>query len=90
MPNIYDYINHSGRAVRDGYKPCYMTRVSAVVCNVTSNIPERFSKSLNLGLDETLRDNLKSVSLLIIMLIIIISIPVSCWLLAFVLPKGGD
>lgn len=90
MPNIYDYINHSGRAVRDGYRPCYMTRVSAVVCNVTSNIPERFSKTLNFGLDETMKDNLKSVTWLIIMILITISIPVSCWLLAFVLPKGGE
>lgn len=88
-PNVYDYINHSGRAVRDGYKPCYLTRVSTVVCSVTSNFPRKFFSKLNFGMDETLKENLASVISVIIGTMIFITLPVSCWFLAFLLPKGG-
>lgn len=90
MPNIYDYIKTPGRAIRDGYSPCYLTRVSTMVWAVTSNASEINYGYLNFGLDKSLRDNLESVLLLIVALLITLTIPISCWFLAFLLPKGGE
>ncbi|KYP93569.1 hypothetical protein WB67_13160 [bacteria symbiont BFo2 of Frankliniella occidentalis] len=90
MANIYDYMRNPKRAVRDGYNPCYMTRVSTVINIFTRNLTGRFRNSLSFGMDETLRENIASSISLIIALIIMISLPISCWLAAFLLPKGGE
>ena len=90
MPNVYDYMNSSGRAVRDGYKPCYLTRVSTVICNVTDNYSSWWGRYINFGLDESLRDNIKSFPLMITMLLIMLTLPINCWFLALLLPKEGD
>lgn len=88
MANIYDYIKHSGVAIKDGYEPCYLTRVSAVICNVTNNYRSWYRRYINFGFDKSLRENMMSFSLPITMVIITVTLPVNCWFLALLLPRA--
>lgn len=90
MPNIYDYMRNPERAVMDGYRACYLTRVSTLLCNATNGGFKRALRYTRFGLDETLRDNIQSIPYLIIPLVVIATLPINCWFIALFLPKGGE
>ena len=89
MPNIYDYINEPHKSVINGYQPCYLTRVSAVICRATGSKFKIPRDCLGFGMNEPLSENLLSLLILFIWVFILITLPINCWAVALTLPKGG-
>ncbi|MBN1085607.1 hypothetical protein JNO12_12740 [Erwinia aphidicola] len=53
--NIYDYIDSPHKAVKKGYNPCYLTKVSAVVSRALS--PKEWRKHLPaISFDDSVKD----------------------------------
>lgn len=87
MMNIYDYIDSPHKAVEKGYKPCYLTKVSAVVIRALS--AKEWRKHLPaISVDDSVKDFSVSIFLAFLMVSIAISIPVTCWIIAPYMP--GD
>lgn len=84
--NIYDFIDNPFKAVKAGYRPSYLTCVSAVsghwwtFCAYTAGIFVEFKDIL----DMTLAEIIKCLFKLIIAIAIVISFPVSVWFLAWI------
>lgn len=84
--NIYDFIDNPFRAVKAGYRPTYLTCVSAVsnhwwtFCVHTAGIFAEFKDIL----DMTLAEIIKCLFRLIIAIVIVVSFPVSVWFLAWI------
>lgn len=90
MLNIYDYINEPHKSVINGYQSCYLTRVSAVICRATRDKLKIPRACLGFGMDESLSENLLSLLMLCIWILILITLPINCWIIAFTMPKGGE
>lgn len=87
--NIYDYIDSPHKAVKKGYKPCYLTKVSAVVNRALS--AKEWRKHLPaISLDDSVKDFTVSVFLAFLMAGIAISIPVTCWIIAPFMPGDNN
>lgn len=85
--NIYDYINSPSGAVRNGYKPCYITKVSAVINRAYSKEAwEHYMPSISI--DDSVREFTTSLWLIFLMTLIRASMPFTCWILAFWMPGG--
>lgn len=84
--NIYDFIDNPFKAVRAGYRPSYLTCVSAISghwwtsCVYTAGSFAEFKDIL----DMTLTEIIKCLSKSIIATAITVSFPVSVWLLAWI------
>lgn len=88
--NIYDYVQNPVKAVKGGYKPCYLDKVSAWVTFIYSFrwFRDSHREFRSFGMEETVMDNLKTTLSAIIWLLLVITSPLSCWLIAL-LPIGG-
>lgn len=84
--NIYDFIDNPFKAVRAGYRPSYLTCVSAVsgrwwtFCVYAVGVFAEFKDIL----DMTLAEIIKCLSKSIIATAIAVSFPVSVWFLAWI------
>jgi multisubunit Na+/H+ antiporter MnhC subunit len=87
--NIYDYIESPHKAVKKGYKPCYLTKVSAVVSRALS--AKEWRKYLPaISLDDSVKDFSVSVFLAFLMTAIVISMPLTCWIIALYMPGDSN
>lgn len=85
--NIYDYIKSPSYAVRNGYNPSYLTRVSTVVNRCTSKKEWLFHLG-EMSMDNSVREFAVTALLKFIMTLIVISLPLTCWIIALWMPKG--
>lgn len=86
---IYDYIHSPHKAVKKGYKPCYLTKVSAVIIRALS--PKEWRKHLPaISFDDSVKDFSVSIFLAFLMAAIAISIPFTCWIIAPYMPGDNN
>lgn len=83
--NIYDYIESPDGSVRRGYRPCYLTKVNAVINRAFSS--KAWEKHIpSVSLDDSVRDFLFSLWVVFWMLAVTLSIPLTCWVIAIYMP----
>lgn len=88
--NIYDFIDDPIKAVKGGYKPCYLDKVSFLLNLIFSFrwFTEGGYKNTSFGLHRSIFDNLMAIRWALVWFALLLSIPVTCWLIAL-LPIGG-
>lgn len=83
--NVFDYIDSPDGAVKKGYQPCYLTKVSAVVSRSISR--KVWNKHMpKISLDDSVKDFTFALLVIFWMIIVAISIPITCWVIAFIMP----
>lgn len=83
--NVFDYINSPDGAVKKGYQPCYLTKVSAVINRAFSS-KVRSRHLPEISLDDSVKEFTFALFVRFLMFIVTLSIPVTCWIIAFSMP----
>jgi len=87
--NIYDYIESPDGAVKKGYCPCYLTKVSAVINRAfSSKAWERHIPTISL--DDSVKDFAFSIWVVFWMISVTVTLPVTCWIIAFYMPANQN
>lgn len=88
--NIYDFIDNPFNAIRGGYNPCYLTKVSFIINAVYSLrwFRRAVASNSSFGLNQTVIDNIIAMKFASVWIVMLITMPVLCWFVAL-LPIGG-